>query len=374
VSRPEPAPTRRPRVDAALARLVADGTLSAVQADAVRVAVAAEPEPDTAEASSAGAPTSPTRRGRPDGPGLAEIAGYAGGALVAAAASLFVAELWQDLTDATRALWLAGTTAVLLAAAGVVAALAGEDAGPLRPRGGGSPAARRRLVATFVALAAGTAGGAAGVAAGGAGGLWAGLAATAVALAGWVAVPSAVGAVSTWAASLVLATGALAAADRDGNDVAAGLVLLAAGVAWVLAALAAEARRGSGREGTPVAPVAGGGSGSGERLLLLALGCGTALVGAQLAGVGSTPVQYGTTAGLAVAGFLAYAGTGAWPFVATGVVAVTLAVPEAVSDWTGGDLGAAGGVLVAGVALLVASALGLRLRRAGPAGSAGPHP
>ena len=52
----------------------------------------------------------------------------------------------------------------------------------------------------------------------------------------------------------------------------------------------------------------------------------------------------------------------AWPYLAGAVVAVTLVVPEAVSDWTDGSLGAVGGVLVAGVTLLVASFAGYRIR------------
>ena len=41
---------------------------------------------------------------------------------------------------------------------------------------------------------------------------------------------------------------------------------------------------------------------------------------------------------------------------------MTLLVPEVVADWTGGSLGAVGGVLVAGVTLLLASFAGYRLR------------
>ncbi|HEX6485476.1 MAG TPA: hypothetical protein VF012_02095, partial [Nocardioidaceae bacterium] len=51
------------------------------------------------------------------------------------------------------------------------------------------------------------------------------------------------------------------------------------------------------------------------------------------------------------------------PYLAVGVVGVTLAVPEALLDWTEGSLGTAGVLLVAGVTLLGASLLGLRLRK-----------
>ena len=50
-----------------------------------------------------------------------------------------------------------------------------------------------------------------------------------------------------------------------------------------------------------------------------------------------------------------------------GVLGVTLAVPEAVLDWTNGALGASLILLVAGAVLVAASAVGLRLRRDKPA-------
>jgi hypothetical protein len=46
-----------------------------------------------------------------------------------------------------------------------------------------------------------------------------------------------------------------------------------------------------------------------------------------------------------------------------GVLAMTLVVPEALHDWTGGSVSTAGSLLVAGLTLLAASAIGLRLRR-----------
>jgi hypothetical protein len=52
-----------------------------------------------------------------------------------------------------------------------------------------------------------------------------------------------------------------------------------------------------------------------------------------------------------------------WPYLAGAVVAVTLVVPEAVSDWTDNSLGVVGGVLLAGITLLVASFAAYRLRK-----------
>ena len=55
--------------------------------------------------------------------------------------------------------------------------------------------------------------------------------------------------------------------------------------------------------------------------------------------------------------------TRSWSVLAAGVLATTLVVPEALHDWTGGSVPAAGSLLIAGLTLLAASAIGLRLRR-----------
>ncbi|HWL97180.1 MAG TPA: hypothetical protein VNP20_07520, partial [Nocardioidaceae bacterium] len=51
------------------------------------------------------------------------------------------------------------------------------------------------------------------------------------------------------------------------------------------------------------------------------------------------------------------------PYLGAAVAALTLAVPEALLDWTDGSLGPVGVLLVSGVTLLVAGLLGLRLRK-----------
>jgi hypothetical protein len=91
----------------------------------------------------------------------------------------------------------------------------------------------------------------------------------------------------------------------------------------------------------------------------------TALVGAQAPVVDGThaEVGYALTVVVAVAGVAAYLRLAGWPYLALAVLGVTLVVPEAVSDWTAGSLGAVGGVLVAGITLLLASLAGFRLRR-----------
>ena len=64
---------------------------------------------------------------------------------------------------------------------------------------------------------------------------------------------------------------------------------------------------------------------------------------------------------VAAVGFAVYIVRRAWPYLLAGVAGLTLAVPEALLDWTEGSLGTAGVRLVAGVTLLGASWLGLRL-------------
>jgi len=49
-----------------------------------------------------------------------------------------------------------------------------------------------------------------------------------------------------------------------------------------------------------------------------------------------------------------------------GVVALATVVPQAVIDYTGGALGAAGALLVVGLSIVGASVIGLRLRHEVP--------
>ncbi len=97
------------------------------------------------------------------------------------------------------------------------------------------------------------------------------------------------------------------------------------------------------------------------------LGVILTLVGAQVPAIDGTHAWLGylLTLAVVVGGVALYLAKLAWPYLAGAVVAVTLVVPEAVSDWTDGSLGAVGGVLLAGVTLLVASFVGYRIR-AGP--------
>ncbi len=278
------------------------------------------------------------RRGR-----AAEVAGYAGGALVASAAGLFLTTSWSSLSGPGRAGLLVGA-ALVLAVAGAVLASGLRRAA--RPDAG---SARRRLVSTLWAGAAWCAGCAAYVLAdrpadqGEIASAW--LVGGAVALlaagAAYAVVPALIGQVAAWAALWWMLQGATELLDVEYTD-AYGAALVVAGAAWALLGARRVLR---------------------ERDTALALGTIMALFGAQAPLLdGTSTVAYALTAGVAVASFAAYLRLHAWPLLAGGVAATTLVVPEFVHDATDEALPVTGVLFVAGLTLLAACALGLRLR------------
>jgi hypothetical protein len=278
---------------------------------------------------------------------FAELAGYVGAALVVSAAAIFVFSQWEDLSQPQQ-VGLLGGIAALLTGAGLALGLlsTGGIAGVRR----GHEHVRRRLMGVLLTGAAGSAAGAVA--------LWvdqvspnhgtrvglAGFGALAVlSLLGYVVAPTLVGelAVATGAVALVL----VLVEELQGGSVAAGLSILGLGVLWLLAT-----ERRLWREVASARTI----------------GCGLALIGVQIPVFESDQtrwVAYAATALVAVAAFAVYVARPAWPYLATGVIAVTLVVPEALIDWTDNALGPAGGLLVAGVTLLVTSLLGFRLRK-----------
>ncbi len=287
---------------------------------------------------SASPPTATPLRG-----GAAEVAGYAGGALVASAAGLFLTTSWSSLSRPGRAGLLVGA-ALVLAVAGAV--LAGGLRGAAR-RDDSSP--RRRLVSTLWAGAAWCAGGAAYVLVdrpadhGGVTSAWlvGGAVALLVAGAAYAVVPALIGQVAAWAALWWAFEGGAGVLDVEYND-AYGAALVVAGAAWALLGARRVLR---------------------ERDTALALGTIMALSGAQAPLLdGTSTVAYALTAGVAVASFAAYLRLHAWPLLAGGVAATTLVVPEFVHDATDEALPVTGVLFVAGLTLLAACALGLRLR------------
>jgi len=322
----------------ALRRLVVDGVLSPGQGEAVEDAF-----------NSAAEPARPTNW-------LVEVAGYLGGGLLLAGVTLFVGASWQEMTRSQREFTLAGL-ALALAAAGILVA-----GGPTRVRSlagrpvpGHAPAvspARRRIVGLLFAIASVPAAFAAGV----------GLAdephpgfvgavvGTAVAVAGMIWLPTAFGLVASGLMSIV-ATTAFADDVLHASDLTEALMVLGLGVIWLVAAL------------VRLLP---------SRPLGLALGAGLALIGPQYLIFDDElqPLAYTTTFAVAVGAILLYRWQSSTVLLVAGIVGGTVAVPEAVSDWTGQNLGGAGALLLAGGVLVAASAFGLRLRRSAGAGRA----
>lgn len=277
---------------------------------------------------------------------LAEIAGYAGGALVVAAIGLALASEWNNLSEGGQVATLGVLTLVLGVAGAVAAAVAGGTP-ELRS---GRDDVRRRLTSALLT----------GAAVAGAftvartaelasddftwwPGFFGGLVAAALGCVAYRVAPSALAQLPVLGGVLVAVMTGLDLLTDGSNEIAIpALAYLAVGAGW-----AALAELGTLRE-----PVV-------ARFFGVAL----ALGGAQLPAFDLAWLCYVLTVAVAAAGFVMYLRTVSWPYLVAGVLGITLVVPEAVTDWTDGSLGIAGGVLVAGLALLGASLAGLRVRR-----------
>ncbi|HYO39743.1 MAG TPA: hypothetical protein VER39_08810 [Nocardioidaceae bacterium] len=287
-------------------------------------------------------PAAPMRRR------LAELAGYVGGAFVVAAAAIFLGVQWGSLSVGEQVGLLVGIAAVLAVVGGAVVGTAAGGAAAVRE---GADPVRRRLAGALLTAAAGSAAGALGVLVEetGTGSEQLGVAVAFGALAvlsmvGYAVAPTIVG-------QLGIALGAApvtpVALDVVGGSstVSPGLWILALGVVWLVAT-----ERDLWREVASARVI----------------GCGLTVVGAQVLVFDSGDLRwvgYLALAVVAAASFGAYVVRPAWPYLAAGVVAVTLLVPEALLDWTDNDLGPAGVMLVTGVTLLGSSLVGFRLRR-----------
>jgi hypothetical protein len=294
---------------------------------------------------SPGAADASSRRSLPQ---LVEVVAYLGGALVLSAGGLFLVQQWGDLGFGARTALLAVVTAVLTLA-GVVSSRVPAGQPSLRED---NQAVRRRLAGALLTGAAlagsclvgyvldewgdfaypavywpAVAGAAVGV-------LVAGV--------GYRIAPTALGLLAMMAGVVTVAINVVETFDDNEGD-AIGVLLFLIGAVWL-----GLTEMGLFREVT----------------VARALGVATALVGAQVPVMDGTHswLGYLLTVLVAVVGIAVYLGRVDWPYLAGAVIAVTLVVPEAVSDWTGGSLGAVGGVLVAGVTLLVASYAGYRVR------------
>ncbi|HEX4976805.1 MAG TPA: hypothetical protein VFV40_02965 [Nocardioides sp.] len=280
---------------------------------------------------------------------LAEVAGYVGAAFVVGAAILFLSTTWADLGVGTQVVLLLGSALVLGGAGTGVVLTAAATAGARRADAAG--AVRRRLASVLLTGAAGCAAFGVGVATAETSAsaevvvLVAAATALVLALAGYRWAPSVVGQLGAAAAAVTMLPSGLGALESDTQSIVPLAVgFLALGGSWLLAAA-----RGWWREGEAARVV----------------GCLLALVGAQLPVMAGDQawVGYLLTAAVALASFGGYLASRAWPLLAAGVGALTLVVPEALHDAFGDSLGAAGVLLAAGVTLLGAALLGLRLRR-----------
>ncbi len=279
---------------------------------------------------------------------MAEIAGYVGGAFVVGAAALFFGTTWDQLAIGEQSAILIGI-AVLLAGAAVGLVM-----------GAGSPAALRapeesirlRLTSVLLTGAAASAAFGVGVLVGdaianeGLSVMMTALLAFVLMIGGYRIAPTTAGQVgAAIAAFLAIPSGLSALESESSSSVPLGLLVLALGAAWIVAA-----ERGLWD----------------EVLSARAIGTALALIGAQIPIFDTNAwVGYVATAAVGAVAFWLYVGTRAWPYLAAGVVALTLAVPQALNDWAGGSLGAAGILLATGVTLLVAALLGLRLHHEG---------
>jgi hypothetical protein len=307
--------------DAALQSLIAEHTLTEQQAYAVRTALA--------------------KADRAVGPRrwMAEVAGYLGGALVLGGGALLLGTSWDELTDASRSALLAAITFVLGLAGLVIAG----GPGALFDLADGRSSARRRVGAALFALASGTAAGSAGVLAEHRTVLAVGAVGLVVAAAGYALLPSAFGLLSTAAFGVMLSIAVVEeAGEATPLRVAVGMVVV--GVAFGLLT-----------EAGLLVP----------RDFALGVGAVIALVGAQqpLAQSDAVGWAYALTFAIGLACFVLYWLRESAAVLIVGVVAVAVAVPEAVWDLTNGAIGGAAVLLVSGATLLLVSAFGLRLWR-----------
>lgn len=284
---------------------------------------------------------------------LAELAGYVGGALVVAAGVLYLADQWDNLSLAVQ-VGLPAVLGVLLFGAGTTVGLTGGGMAVLRD---GTQPVRERLASVLftagaVALAAAVAiwlvdlieGRGTEMEEGSWIGLGASLTLLVLAAVGYRLAPTLLGQLAVAAGCVYAVPFTLdTLTTGDVPQIPLGLTFLGLGAVWLLLT-----ERGLWH----------------ELLAGRVIGSVLAVVGAQIP-IGSDQawIGYLLTFAVAVVGFVMYVRLRAWPYLAVGVVGVTLAVPEALLDWTEGTLGTAGVLLVAGLTLLGSSLLGLRLRK-----------
>lgn len=312
-----PTPSQR----AALERLAERGVLGPDQLSAVLGALESSPAARRSATS-----------------GLWEVLGYVGGALVLGGAALLLGMSWDDLARSARVGLLIAATVVLLGAGTLI----GGGPRGVRSLSDATPSPRSRIVAVLYALGSGTSA----MAVGSALDSFEAIAATAagllVAVLGYVVLPSVPALVAMGGFSVgVVSTGAEQWFSSSTVSLTVGLIVL--GVIW--SALAATGRLV-------------------DEAIGLAGGSAIALAGAQWPISSEQPWwAYAATVLIALACFVGYLWRRVSVLVAFGVLGITVAVPEAIWDWTDGALSAPLTVLIVGLVFLAAGGMGLRLRK-----------
>ena len=321
-------PTPTDAQESALSDLVSSGVLNAEQAAAVLAAVW---------------PPQPAGAARVHW--VVELAGYIGGGLIIGGVALVLSDRWSVLTVTGKTSILAGC-ALALAIAGVW--IAGGPDG-VRRLSTGPSTPRRRVVGALLALVSLPTAFAVAAAEPGSGldtvGAVVGLIVSVSALS---LVSTPIGVLVTGGMSVAAVTMVLDELEGDSNFLVIGVTVLVLGALWIAATLALP---------RVVAP----------RWLGLALGGTLAIVGAQLPLTGTFEGwAYALTALVAVACFVLYQAVRDLVLLIGGVAAVTIVVPEFVNDVSDGALQGAVIMLIAGATLIVASGIGLWLRRERP--------
>lgn len=277
-------------------------------------------------------------------PKLVEVVAYLGAALVVAAIFLLISQEWENLGETGQVLALGGVT-VILAIAGIVAAMVGHP----------SPTddIRRRLSSTLLTAAA--------IGAGLTLGRWldtmittdyqdvawhvvgGGLLTLLLAALVYLRWASAFGQVAILGSAMATIFALSNAVPHYYVGIFVGTLILVLGLVWLTLAETSRFR---------------------EQNIAQALGVAVALWGAQFPVIEGSTQWYGylLTALLVALCVFLYLRKVSWPYVAAAVIGVTLVVPEVITDWTDGSLPLVGGVLLAGVTLLIASFLGYRLK------------
>ncbi|MEU8386394.1 hypothetical protein AB0C32_45575, partial [Streptosporangium sp. NPDC048865] len=201
-----------------------------------------------------------------------------------------------------------------------------------------------RIAATLAALGSGTAALCAGVVADRQETLVAGVAGLVVAAAAYAPLRTAIGLLACGGFALLTVTGLMDASAGEGPGW--GLAYVALGALILLAALAG-----------PLVP----------RDLGLGMGAAIAIFGGQWPFLWDGAAWgHWLTALIAVTCLALYKHRRTWVLIVSGVAGLTLAVPEAVWDWTDGAVGGAVILVLAGAVLLAVGGLGVVLHRRAP--------